>query len=215
MHTPCHQRSKALRLQQFVETDDTSSRQWQEVVVAGSDDLATRAQGGDEEAWAVLYALHHRRLVTWLTTLPGADAASSPEDIAHEAWLTAAEKIATFRGDDDDFAGWLFGISRNHLTNRRRTAARRATQPTAMDREDDFWGTVPDPSGGVLDEDAVRHLLAQLSTREAEVVACIDVVGLDVASTARALRMSSTAVRVARHRALGRLRRLIDDRSRP
>ncbi|MCW2756781.1 MAG: sigD 2 [Nocardioidaceae bacterium] len=180
--------------------------------MAGTDDFATRARRGDEEAWAALYARHHRRLVTWLTTLPAADAASSPEDIAHEAWLTAAEKIATFRGGDDDFAGWLFGISRNHLLNRRRTAARRATHPTDVHRDDDFWGTAPDPSSDVLDADTVKQLLAQLSTREAEVVACIDVVGLDVASAARALGISSTAVRVARHRALGRLRGLIDPR---
>jgi RNA polymerase sigma-70 factor, ECF subfamily len=40
------------------------------------------------------------------------------------------------------------------------------------------------------------------------VVACIDVVGLDVASTAAALDMKTTAVRVARHRGLRRLRSL-------
>jgi RNA polymerase sigma-70 factor (ECF subfamily) len=48
-----------------------------------------------------------------------------------------------------------------------------------------------------------------LSRREAEVVACIDVVGLDVSATARALGMTPTGVRVARHRALGRLRRML------
>jgi RNA polymerase sigma-70 factor (ECF subfamily) len=37
-------------------------------------------------------------------------------------------------------------------------------------------------------------------------VGCIDVIGLDVATTARALGMSTTAVRVARHRGLRRLR---------
>ena len=62
----------------------------------------------------------------------------------------------------------------------------------------------------MLAEHHVRWLLAQLSPREAEVVACIDVVGLDVASTAQALDMGTTAVRVARHRALGRLRRLLE-----
>jgi RNA polymerase sigma-70 factor, ECF subfamily len=40
------------------------------------------------------------------------------------------------------------------------------------------------------------------------VVACIDVVGLDVTSTAAALDMTATAVRVAHHRALKRLRGL-------
>ena len=42
-------------------------------------------------------------------------------------------------------------------------------------------------------------------------MACIDVVGLDVASTAAALGMKPTAVRVARHRALGRLRKILTE----
>ncbi len=54
----------------------------------------------------------------------------------------------------------------------------------------------------------VAWLLSHLSERERQVVACIDVVGLDVAATAAALQMSATAVRVARHRGLRRLRAL-------
>ena len=63
-----------------------------------------------------------------------------------------------------------------------------------------------------VDEQATtRSLLAHLTPREAQVVACIDVVGLDVAATAAALGMKPTAVRVARHRALGRLRKVLLD----
>jgi RNA polymerase sigma-70 factor (ECF subfamily) len=49
-------------------------------------------------------------------------------------------------------------------------------------------------------------VLADLPRREREVVACLEVIGLDVAATAEALGMSATAVRVARHRGLRRLR---------
>ncbi len=37
-------------------------------------------------------------------------------------------------------------------------------------------------------------------------LACLEVVGLDIATTATALGISATAVRVARHRGLRRLR---------
>ncbi|WP_170254366.1 sigma factor-like helix-turn-helix DNA-binding protein [Nocardioides szechwanensis] len=57
--------------------------------------------------------------------------------------------------------------------------------------------------------DATRRLLGLLSKREAEVIACIDVVGLDAAATSQALGISVTAVRVARHRGLKRLRALM------
>jgi RNA polymerase sigma-70 factor (ECF subfamily) len=174
------------------------------------DDLISRAKGGDQQAWRELYAAHAARLVQWLNTLRLGDASTGAEDVAADAWLTAARRIADFKGDSSAFAGWLFGIARNVGVNTSRRSSRRATSPYAPDVEDTLiWGITEDPTTGVAGADAIQRLLARLPRREAEVVACIDVVGLDVTSTARALGMSPTAVRVAHHRALGRLRKLM------
>jgi RNA polymerase sigma-70 factor, ECF subfamily len=182
------------------------------------DPLVRAARGGDPAAWRELYLLHNRRLTVWLHSLPMPDVASSAEDIAAEAWLTAAAKIQGFRGADDDFPGWLFTIARNHASNSRRTALRRRTDPVSVQESpESTWGHVTSDHARVDDLDTTRRLLEHLTPREAEVVACIDIVGLDVTSTAAALDMRPTAVRVARHRALGRLRRLLgalDDLSR-
>lgn len=172
------------------------------------DALVARARSGDEDAWSDLYRCHHRRLVVWLRAVPTGDPAASADDIAAEAWTVAATKINEFRGGDDQFGGWMLGIARNVAANTRRRTARRQTFAT-----DDAGTAERDPAPGPetrsAGDDLTRRLLARLSPREAEVVACIDVVGLDVASTARALGISATAVRVARHRALGRLRGIL------
>ena len=47
----------------------------------------------------------------------------APEDLASETWLTAASKIADFRGSSSDFAGWLFGIARLQARNVERRSA--------------------------------------------------------------------------------------------
>src|SRR6478736_3997266 len=173
--------------------------------------LVAAARAGDEDAWRELYARHARRLQVWLASLPSGDPSASPEDIASEAWLTAAQKLEEFSGSDDDFAGWLFTIARFTLSNRRRTAQRRRTDAREPDPADPSWGVVGSPEGDVVGQAETRRLLSGLSPREAEVIACLEVVGLDVASTARALDMSPTAVRVARHRALNRLRAELGD----
>ena len=176
----------------------------------GSDDLVSAARAANQDAWRQLYLLHSQRLLVWLRSLPSADAAASPDDVASEAWLTAAAKIAQFRGDDDDFPGWLFTIARNHASNSHRKAVRRRTDPVAVETaRDSAFGSVLDDLSHVDSQAPTRALLAHLSPREAQVVACIDVVGLDVATTAAALGMKPTAVRVARHRALGRLRGIL------
>lgn len=172
------------------------------------DDVVRRARQGDQEAWGELYAAHAARLVTWLHSLPTGDAASDCEDVAAEAWLTAARRMHDFSGDAADFAGWLFGIARNLVWNQRRRTGRRATVPHAVDlAQPGMWGVDDDTAAtSAVGADLTRRLLALLPTREAEVVACLDVVGLDVATTSAALGISRTAVRVAHHRALTRLR---------
>jgi RNA polymerase sigma-70 factor (ECF subfamily) len=174
------------------------------------DPLVAEARRGDPAAWRELYLLHNQRLTVWLRSLPSPDAASSAEDVAAEAWLTAAAKIHDFKGGDDDFPAWLFTIARNHASNSRRTALRRRTDPVSVqETPETTWGQAPSDLTPVEDRDTTRQLLEHLSPREAEVVACIDIVGLDVAATAAALGMRPTAVRVARHRALGRLRSVL------
>jgi RNA polymerase sigma-70 factor (ECF subfamily) len=70
-------------------------------------------------------------------------------------------------------------------------------------------GVVGDVAGDVVAADLTRRLIARLPAREAEVVVCLDVVGLDVEATCRALDMKAGAVRVARMRGLRRLRTLL------
>lgn len=175
------------------------------------DEVVALAKCGDQAAWAALYAAHAGRLLVWLGTSATGDPCAAGEDVAAEAWLVAARRIADFTGTSSDFAGWLFGIARNVSANGRRKAARRRTEPHAFGADDE--GDLGRTDGGIdrvdlLDE--VRRTLARLSPREADVVACRDVVGLDVAGTAEALGIRPTAVRIAHHRARLRLRGLLD-----
>jgi RNA polymerase sigma-70 factor (ECF subfamily) len=172
------------------------------------DGVVAAAKAGDPEAWRELYRAHAGRLAVWLSTRASTDSAISAEDVAAETWLTAAAKIKTFTGSSHDFGGWLFGIGRKVAANTRRRDERRRTDAVA---------DVPDQVGVVgidhlvAGQDRVRALLAELPPRERDVLACLEVVGLDVGQTGQALGMTAVAVRVARHRALHRLRRVLSE----
>ncbi|MFI2707027.1 RNA polymerase sigma factor, partial [Nocardioides sp. CER28] len=173
--------------------------------VRDDDRTVAAAKQGDPDAWRELYRAHAGRLVVWLQRRPLADGAVTAEDVAAETWLTAASKIAGFAGSSDEFAGWLFGISRNLEANARRRDSRRRTTPLAEVEPD----PVPGPEPAYVAQDWVRSALSGLPERERDVVTCLDVIGLDVATTATALGISHVAVRVARHRGLKRLRGLV------
>lgn len=177
----------------------------------GEGDVITRAKSGDQEAWRQLYRLHASRVLALLRLLPNNDAAISADDIAAHAWMTAADKIDSFSGDEAAFGGWLYAIARNHNARTSQRSTHTATPRPVGDATDVdvAGGEAPGATfdfGELERLDSIRRLLDLLPERQRMVVACIDVVGLDTASTGQALGMSQTAVRVNRHRGLARLR---------
>lgn len=166
------------------------------------DDLVAAAKSGDPDAWRELYRAHAGRLVLWLETrATGLD--ESADDLAAESWLVAAQKIADFHGTSSEFAGWLFGIARNHTANSRRRSGRRHAANAAITAYDH---SVPGPESAYAGAEWVREALQGLPDRERDVVTCLEVLGLDITATAEALGISAVAVRVARHRGLKKLR---------
>jgi len=170
--------------------------------VRSDDDLVAAAKNGDPDAWRGLYRAHAGRLLLWLETrATGLD--ESPDDLAAESWLVAAQKIADFHGTSSEFAGWLFGIARNHTANSRRRSGRRQAASAAIPAEDHL---VPGPESVFTGAEWVREALQTLPDRERDVITCMEVLELDAAATAEALGISAVAVRVARHRGLKKLR---------
>lgn len=167
------------------------------------DDLIRRAKQGDPDAWRELYREHAGRLLAWLRLRPTGDTAMSAEDLAAEAWFVAASKIAGFRGTSEEFAGWLFGTARKLHANARRTSGRRATTPEPPEQLIGMAGTVEDGGDHIA---WVRSVLAPLPAREREAVGLVDALGMDPRIAAEALGISGVALRVARHRGLGKLR---------
>jgi len=170
--------------------------------VRSDDELVAAAKRGDPDAWRDLYRAHAGRLLLWLETRTrGLD--DNADDLAAESWLVAAQKIADFHGTSSEFAGWLFGIARNHAANSRRRTGRRQAASAAIPGDDH---AVAGPETAFTGAEWVREALQALPERERDVVTCLEVLQLDIAGTADALGISAVAVRVARHRGLKRLR---------
>jgi RNA polymerase sigma-70 factor (ECF subfamily) len=176
------------------------------------DAVIAAAKSGDEGAWRELYGVLGGRLMGWLRTQPSLDASLDAEDLANEAWLTAARRVNEFNGSMDDFAGWIFVIARNLALNASRRSLRRATTPTALDPRELVGEQDSIDEGAEVDSrEWIGELLGILSKRERDVVACIDIAGLDVARTARVLGIGRSAVRVAHHRAMKRLQAMLTE----
>jgi RNA polymerase sigma-70 factor (ECF subfamily) len=168
------------------------------------DTVLAAAQEGGDWAFAVLYRDLNPRLVRYL----GAKAPGMGDDLAAETWLAAARNLATFRGDETAFRGWLFTIARRRLVQHWRDNARRPATPsdpeTLTDRP---AGDDPAAEGlaAVSAREAARAIAAALPPDQADVVLLRMLAGLDVDQVAEILGKRPGTVRVLQHKALRRL----------
>lgn len=170
------------------------------------------AQTGDEEAFRSLYRAVQPGLLRYLTALVGADA----EDVASETWLQISRDLRSFEGGPA-FRAWAATIARNRALDHLRHHSRRPAQPVPAATLIDL------PSGDDTAEradeqiatDAAIALIATLPQTEAEAVLLRTVVGLDAKAAGRVLGKRAGAVRIAAHRGLRRLARMLEQTEPP
>jgi RNA polymerase sigma-70 factor (ECF subfamily) len=172
----------------------------------------TAARAGEQGAFADLYRETQPRLLRYAASLVGQDA----EDVTGEAWLQIARDLPRFAGDLMGFRGWTATIVRNRSFDHLRSLARRPTTPLEefyLDRPSDV--DTETAAAENLTTAAALRLIATLPPDQAEAVLLRTVVGLDAPAAAAILGKRAGAVRVAAHRGLKTLGRVLDEARHP
>jgi RNA polymerase sigma-70 factor (ECF subfamily) len=170
---------------------------------APDDELVTRAQGGDREAFGVLWDRHHQRVYGY--SYRRLNNKETAEDATAEVFRKALAALSNCR--PPQFREWLFVIAHNVIVDALRT--RRPTVPleTAVNLE----SVSPSPEDvavqcGTFNE--ISELLVMLSTDQQDVIT-LRLAGLEPIEIAHVLNKSRAAVDMSFHRSLVRLRALM------
>jgi RNA polymerase sigma-70 factor (ECF subfamily) len=165
--------------------------------------LLVAAQGGDEQAYALIWRAYQPALLRYLRVKAGAGA----DDLAAETWLQVCRKLTDFAGGATEFRAWLFTIARNRHIDARRRSSRR--KEVFVEPEDlDVWPSPDDPvmaAEARMSTDRALALIATLPPRQAEAVMLREVAGFSVSEVARIMNRPPGAVRVLCHRGLRHL----------
>lgn len=172
--------------------------------------LATRARAGDAESVGGLMervrVIAHRycraRLATWVGGLHSAD------DVAQEVCIAVLTALPRYRDEGKPFEAFVYGIAARKVADSQRSMAR-ADRPT--DNLPDDIDESPTPEEQAVKAADVRDaltLLDELPEKLREVVVLRVAAGMSAEETGRFLGMTAGAVRVAQHRAIGKLREL-------
>lgn len=131
----------------------------------------------------------------------------SADDVAQEVCMAVMTALPRYQDQGRPFMAFVYGIAAHKVADAHRSAGRNKSEP--VDEMPERMDTGDGPEQRALDSDAGRRmnaLLATLPEKQREVLVLRLVVGLSADETAAAVGSTAGAVRVAQHRALGKLK---------
>jgi RNA polymerase sigma-70 factor, ECF subfamily len=165
--------------------------------------------GGDPDSLGTLFAWLHPVLVRYCRARIGrpGSAYSSADDVAQEICLAVLGALPRYDDQPESFLPFVYGIAAHKVADHYRRAGRDKSEPAAhvpdgVDRE-------AGPEQQTLRAEVharLTRLLDTLAPRQREILVLRLIVGLSAQQTAVATGLTPTAVRVAQHRALAKLR---------
>jgi RNA polymerase sigma-70 factor, ECF subfamily len=166
-------------------------------------DLIPRARHGDASAWETL-TRQNQEAVFRLAYLILGDPADA-DDIAQETFIRAYRALDRF-DSSRPLRPWLFSITANLARNRLRSAGRYLS---ALQR---LWRDPPTSTRTIESDDSARlwQAVRRLSAPDQEVIYLRFFSALSEAETAQALNVAAGTVKSRTHRALERLRIVIE-----
>ena len=170
-------------------------------------ELVTRAQQGDQTAFASLYEQYSPLVYRFLRRrLDGAD--EVVEDLTEDVFVKVYEKLDRYVERGLPFTAWLYRIAHNHLVDYLRTLPRMSA--TSLDNV----GEIVERSATaafsqVIDQQSLEPALARLTPEQRQAVELRFIEGMSVAETASTMGRSDEAVKKLQARALANLRRFL------
>ncbi|MFD9893096.1 RNA polymerase sigma factor ShbA [Amycolatopsis sp. NPDC059027] len=136
----------------------------------------------------------------------------SADDVAQEVCLAVLKALPDYQDRGGSFLYLVHAIAANKVADAYRAVARDRSDPVPELPERPLADNEPEMHALHVDLGArLGRLLAKLPRTQQEILALRIAVGLSATETAEALGISSGNVRVTQHRALGRLRAMIQD----
>ena len=174
-----------------------------------SDDamLIQKATGHDASAFGKLYDMHVDRVYRHIYYRVGNEA--DAEDLTQQVFLKAWEAIDRYKKTASPFIAWLMTISHNLVVDLYRTRKDRAYLEADGLADDSTLSPERATEAG-FQQQRLRRAISQLRGDEQQVVILRFMEGFEFAEIASLLKKKEGNVRVILHRALVKLRNILE-----
>ncbi len=138
------------------------------------------------------------------------------EDVTSDVFMKALRSLDRYDPSRASPRTWLLRIARNAVTDHLRSLRRRGALHVSLDRVPDLVADLPSQEERVIKQERIQRLLngnQTLRKGDQEILSLRYGAGLSNGEIAEHLRISNNAVAVRLHRALKRLRDVVEESS--
>ncbi len=174
-------------------------------------ELWPAAAAGDRSAAEGLLAVVHPHVVRYCRARLGGDGPVSADDVAQEVDLAVLRALPRYRDTGRPFLAFVYGIAAHKVADAHRAVGRDRSQP--YEELPEAVATDGLPEDAVMSSasgNEVRRLLDSLNERSRDIIILRVFEGLSAEETGRIVGATPGAVRVAQHRALAKLREILE-----
>ena len=176
--------------------------------------LVERAQGGDTEAFGLIYDRYVGTVFRYIYFRVGNRQLA--EDLTSDTFLRALKRIGSVTWQGRDLGAWLVTIARNLVADHFKSGRYRleVTTGDVLDADREDRGPEGSPESVVVDHITNVTLLSAVKQLNAEQQECIVLrflQGFSVAETAHAMNKNEGAIKALQYRAVRALNRLLPE----
>jgi RNA polymerase sigma-70 factor (ECF subfamily) len=173
----------------------------------GENKLIARAKNKDKKAFGILYDYYQPKIYRFIFIKTGSKEDS--EDLTHQVFLSAWQKIEEYEERGFPFSGWLYQIARNAVIDFYRSKRHNV-------QLEEVENILPDNS--YIEEDIdlkiklekLMNAIKQLKTDYQDVVIMRFVDDLSVREVANILNKSEGSIKLMQHRAIKKLKEIFE-----
>lgn len=169
--------------------------------------LVDRAANGDTEAFGRLYDIHADRIYRHIYYRTGN--VEDARDLTQEVFIKAWRALPKYKKTRTPFLGWLFTISHNRIIDYYRTKKDYAYLDNEIAMEDHGMSPVKLVEAEITQQE-VRKVILQLPADQQQVIIMSFIEGFEYSEIARALDKTEGNIRVILHRALKKMREIMN-----
>lgn len=166
-------------------------------------DLVSRVQGGEAEAFGLLYERYVDQIFRYIRSRVGDE--RDAEDLTESVFLKGYESVHDYEDRGYPYSAFLYQVARNVLVDH----YRQASEATGLEEIEPIAADVPDMESRIVDKEqyqTITHAMTSLSEDYQEVIRLRVLLALPTAMAASWLDRSEGATRVLLYRALNSLK---------